>query len=171
MTTVIGVDNGLDGGVCAIDFRIGRCGDVHRYITPTLGTGKRVYDLQRMRDILAEFRGCDLQVFLERAQAMPKQGVSSTFSTGYGYGVWQGLLAGLGLPYEIVSPQTWQKAMFMGVSAGDTKARSALVAQRLQPSVDWRRTPKCKKPSDGLTDAFCIAEWGRRQLAQRGQVV
>lgn len=164
MTVVIGIDNGLDGGVCIL------AGEVYRYVTPTLGEGKRSYDMQRMRAILNEgppvFGGP--YAFIERAQAMPKQGVSSTFSTGFGFGVWQGLLSGLGIPFEIVSPQTWQKAMFMGVSAGDTKAKSALVAQRVQPGVDWRKSPRCKNPHDGLTDAFCIAEWGRRQLAARG---
>lgn len=140
------------------------------HITPTLGAGRRAYDLQRMREMLCEHT---LEmVFLERQQPIKSshgrtQGVLQAYSTGLGYGTWQGLLAGLMIPFETISPQTWQAAMHKGVVAGDTKARSALVAQRLHPHVDWRRTPRCRVVHDGLTDAFCIAEYGRRQLAQR----
>ena len=96
---------------------------------------------------------------------MPGQGVRSTFSIGFGFGIWQGLLTALQMPFELVSPQRWQREMFAGVNRDDTKAASALVAQRLRPDVDWRATPRCRKPHDGLTDAFCIAEYGRRRLA------
>jgi hypothetical protein len=125
-----------------------------------------------MREILC---GVHLEhVWLERQQTIKSiggrtQGALQSFSTGRGYGMWQGLLAGLQIPFETVSPKTWQAEMFKGVVAGDTKAKSALVAQRLHPGIDWRRTPRCKSPHDGLTDAFCIAEWGRRQLSQRNR--
>jgi crossover junction endodeoxyribonuclease RuvC len=158
---VAGIDVGLDGALV-----INSGAGLTARATPTLGSGKRSYDLQSMRALLSE-SGAE-QVFIERAQAMPGQGVTSMFSTGFGYGIWQGLLAGLGIPFEVVSPQRWQKEMFVGVTAGDTKAASALVAQRLRPDIDWRRTPRCKGPHDGMTDAFCISEYGRRQLALRG---
>ena len=111
-------------------------------------------------------------VWLERQQTIKSfggrtQGAVQSFSTGLGYGMWQGLLAGLQIPFDTVSPQVWQKSMFVGVTAGDTKAKSALVAQRLHPTVDWRRTTRCRSVHDGLADAFCIAEYGRRSMAQR----
>ncbi len=167
---VAGIDVGLDGGVCIVagpSF----APDRHLFVTPTIGTSRRSYDLQQMREIL-KMHPLDL-VVLERQQSIHRgrngytQGSLASFSIGLGYGLWMGLLAGLSIPFETVAAKTWQKTMHQDVTAGDTKARSALVAQRLHPTVSWRRTPRCKKPHDGLTDAFCIAEWGRRRLAQR----
>jgi crossover junction endodeoxyribonuclease RuvC len=163
---VIGIDNGLDGGIVGI--RSGEATTLLRAITPTLGTGKRSYDIAEMAALLrkmapvAEREGS--MVFLERAQAMPGQGVSSMFSIGYGFGIWQGLLTAMRLPFQIVSPQKWQREMFIGINRGDTKTASALVAQRLRPGTDWRANARCRKPHDGLTDAFCIAEYGRRTM-------
>jgi crossover junction endodeoxyribonuclease RuvC len=169
-TVVIGIDNGLDGGVVALE---GSRGGVKLNLTPTLGAraNKREYDLAEMVRILEPYApanlpmGIDAQVFIERAQAMPKQGVSSTFSIGNGYGSWKGILAALRLPFEIVSPQTWQKVMFSGIPVnGDTKRASAIVAQRLYPGIDWRRSTRARKTHDGLTDALCLAEYGKRRL-------
>ena len=164
MGIVIGIDNGLDGGVVMM---LASGNALRAYVTPTLGKGKRSYDLVEMRRILLAAQmaadGDSVLALLERAQAMPKQGVSSTFSTGNGYGMWQGLLAGMQIPFEIVSPQKWQGEMFVGINRADTKAASALVAQRLRPDQDWRASVRCRKPHDGLTDAFCIAEYGRRR--------
>lgn len=160
---VIGIDNGLDGGVVAIH----GSGPLIRLVTPTLGTGKRSFNLVAMADLLRvlSIDSNDKMAFLERAQAMPGQGVTSMFSTGFGFGAWQGLLTALQIPFELVTPQKWQRDMFVGINRDDTKAASALVAQRLRPDTDWRASPRCRKPHDGLTDAFCIAEYGRRRMA------
>lgn len=165
---IAGIDCGLDGAIVIID-GLSFEPQLHLYIAPTLGKGRRAYDMQRMRQILCEHHV--ERAFLERQQPIKSfggrtQGAVQSFSTGLGYGTWQGLLAGLQIPFETISPQTWQKVMFTGVVAGDTKAKSALVAQRLHPRIDWRRTPRCKDPHDGLTDALCIAEYGRKQLAR-----
>jgi hypothetical protein len=175
---VIGCDNGLDGGVVALR------GDgtvLLKMVTPTLGVvgkGKREFDdaaMHRMlNDIVThaeEARVALPIVFQEKAQAMPGQGVSSMFSVGKGYGLWRGICVGLGLPREEVHPRTWQAVMLAGLDKTDTKRASAIAAIRYQPSVDWRATPRCKKPHDGLTDAYCIAEYGRRQLVKRGVAV
>lgn len=174
MQIVIGIDNGLDGGAVVLEDKAAPV----LFITPTLGQTKRSYDLAEMVRFLELYAyskrapgNVAIMVFLERAQAMPKQGVSSTFSIGLGYGAWQGMLAALRLPFTIVSPQTWQKPMFMGVTHnGDTKRASAMVAQRLHPGIDWRKSTRAKNPHDGLTDALCIAEYGKRALAPMQQV-
>jgi len=159
----IGVDNGLDGGVVVID-ETGRV--LERSVTPVLdeGKGRRAYDVPGMVRILAPWsveEGPPVKVFLERAQAMPKQGVSSTFSIGFGFGLWQGILTALRIPYEIVGPRQWQDGMFLGIDKSNTKRASALVASRLSPGTDWRATERSRVPHDGMTDAFCIAEYAR----------
>jgi len=62
-------------------------------------------------------------VAIEKQQAFPGQGSTSTFRTGEGFGIWQGLLAGLQLEFVVVPPRTWQKMLIPG-KAGETKARS-----------------------------------------------
>jgi hypothetical protein len=166
-----GIDPGKDGALVIIDGP-SFAPEIHQFVTPTLGKGKREYDLQGMRALLCSH--ALEHVWIERAQGMRRtvlgrtQGVSSTFSIGAGFGMWLGLLAGLRIPFDVVSSQVWQKAMFLGVSGSDTKAKAAIVAQRLHPHVPWTRTSRCTTFHEGLVDAFCIAEYGRRQMAARG---
>lgn len=161
-----GIDNGFDGGIVVLNAE----GEVEaRNVVPTLKLkkSKRNFDLPQLRRYLVE--SSLTHVFLERAQAMPGQGVSSMFSTGRGYGVNEGLLAGLQIPYTIVSPQVWMQEMFKGMPK-DGKNTTRIVCGRLWPTVDWRATEKCRVMHDGLCDAALIAEYGRRQLVQRGVV-
>ena len=158
---ICGVDNGLDGGLVVLDgTKI-----VAREIMPTINVkdGKREYDSFSIIKIFQQTK--PEHVFIERAQAMPGQGVTSMFSIGLGHGILRGILAGLALPHTLVHPRTWQSIMFRDLPKTDTKAMSAIVSGRLWPTVDWRASPRCKKAHDGLTDAALIAEFGRRTVA------
>lgn len=53
--------------------------------------------------------------------------------------------------------------MLAGANGTDTGQRSIVVAQRLFPGQTLLRSPRAKKPSDGMADALLIAEWGRRR--------
>lgn len=171
----IGIDPGLDG---AIGWIRSSGGDVGACVTPTIlkteGKGSRLYDLPLMRRVLI---GCLLDyapgvntaeraqsscVALEKQQAMKGQGVSSTFSIGRGYGLWEGLLVGLGVPYQLVHPKTWQKELLGGL-AGGSKERSIQRAGALFPDLDLRASERSRIPHDGKADALCLAEWCRRQ--------
>ena len=118
--------------------------------------------------ILAEYT-TDSHVFLEKAQAMSiggnKQGVSSMFNYGVGFGTILGILAALKIPHTLVHPKTWCKVMHAGTTADDAKARSLEAARRLFPSVQLIR-PRCTKPDEGFIDAVLIAEYGRRCLKE-----
>lgn len=177
MTIVCGIDVGLDGALTLLDSSGSVLGS---YITPTIGDGKRQYNLAFMCDLLRPAIGVDY-VWLEKSQ--PMQGGSrgsngdesgkrgspaSNFGMGFGYAAWQMALVALKLPYEIVAPRTWQKDMHKDVTASNTKAKSELVCKRLWPTVDWRKNGRCRVFHDGKGDSACIAEWGRRQLVQRG---
>lgn len=161
---VLGIDNGLDGGLVLLVDSL----SIVRLVTPTITikASKREYDIPALAAWLKEMRPD--HAFLEKAQAMPGQGVSSMFSIGNGYGIMRGLLVALEIPHTLVHPKTWQKVLFKDLPKSDTKAMSVVVAGRLWPQIDWRATPRCKKAHDGLTDAACIAEYGRRVLT--GQV-
>jgi crossover junction endodeoxyribonuclease RuvC len=98
---------------------------------------------------------------LEKVSSMPGQGVASTFTFGCGYGQLQGLLAGLGIPYELITPQCWKKI----VLAGTSKSKDAAIAycRRAFPDVPLVM-PKCRNPHDGIADALCLMQYGLRQF-------
>lgn len=106
-----------------------------------------------------------VHVFIEKAQAMPGQGVSSMFRYGEGYGELIGVLKAVRVPYTCVHPRVWTKLMFQGIPTRfEGKARAAYRAAQLFPSLDLRATPRCKKPDEGKVDSLLIAEFGRRSL-------
>jgi crossover junction endodeoxyribonuclease RuvC len=98
---------------------------------------------------------------IEKVHSMPGQGVSSTFSFGTGYGQLQGLLAGLGIPFELVTPQSWKKS----VLAGTAKDKDAAISycRRAFPDVPLVM-PRCRNPHDGIADALCLMQYGLRQF-------
>lgn len=98
-------------------------------------------------------------VLIEKAQAMPGQGVTSMFNYGKGFGLILGVCEALGIPYRLITPQAWKKL----VLAGTAKDKDAAInfVRRAYPGVDL--TPGRKvKPHDGMADAVCIAEYGLR---------
>ena len=99
-------------------------------------------------------------VILEKAQPFPGQGAVSMFSIGRGYGIMEGILAGLGLPYMVIHPKTWQKKMFEGMPHQDTKQASVLTACRLFPGAKFFGSDKSTKLHNGMTDAALMAYYG-----------
>lgn len=76
----------------------------------------------------------NIQAIMERVHAMPGQGVTSMFSFGKNYGRWEGFLTALGIPYELSTPQKWQKGVGIVKSDGPTpKDRVQAVVTRLYP--------------------------------------
>lgn len=95
---------------------------------------------------------------VEHVGAMPKQGVSSTFAFGTEFGIIQGILIALNIPYELVRPQRWKKAF--GVTSD--KNTSIAVCRRLFPGVSLRPGERSQKDSDGMAEALLIAEYCKR---------
>jgi hypothetical protein len=89
---------------------------------------------------------------LELVHSMPKQGVSSSFTFGEGYGKLQMALIGAGIPFERVTPQKWQKAL--GCLTKGDKNVSKRKAQELFPSIQI---------THAIADALLIAEYCRRK--------
>lgn len=96
---------------------------------------------------------------LEKVSAMPKQGVASSFNFGANFGIWQGRLEALAIPFVFVTPQKWQKTVFDSARKGDRKAMSLDLARRLFPAMAEELK---RKKDDGRADALLIAEYARR---------
>lgn len=88
---------------------------------------------------------------LEAVHSMKGQGVSSTFKFGKAYGFIRGVLISCGVPFEDVTPQTWQKELKC-LTKGD-KNVSRAKAQQLFPGL---------KMTNKTCDSVCIAEYTRR---------
>ena len=149
----VGIDPGLDGGLAMLwDGKLNILMPM-----PTLKQGKkRVIDEEQFADLAAWGPGC--LVTIEKVHAMPKEGVTSMFNFGLGYGLIRGICVGLQVEYQLVTPQAWQKVMLKG-RGRDAKYE---VAHELWPDVDFRATERCRKPHTGMVDAALICEWGRR---------
>jgi hypothetical protein len=153
----IGIDPGLDGAIAAI----GDTGFVGVIDTPTARDGrKRRYLVSEMRSAILELcRGAQsggVRAAIERVHSMPKQGVASSFTFGEGFGLWQGLLAGLEIPFDLVDPRRWKKALLDG--SGKDKGASRIRASQLFPGADLSLVKH-----HGRGDALLIAEYRRRQ--------
>ena len=95
--------------------------------------------------------------YIEKVNAMPKQGVSSTFKFGMSYGFLRGLLIAMKIPFEEVLPRRWQQ--YLGcLSKGDKNVTKAK-AQQLFPEI---------KIIHAIADALLIAEYGRRIRGRQG---
>ena len=128
------------------------------------------YPMPKTPDYLAEIikAHCKGQyhVFVEKAQAMPKNGSVGMFNYGRGFGEILGILAYHKAPFTLVHPRTWCKIMHQGTSTdGTAKNRSLSAAKRLFQNTNLFRSLRCKKPDDGFIDALLIAEYGRRVMS------
>ncbi len=159
--TYLGIDNGVSG---ALAFYKPATLTLISVPMPTVkakkGKGfKTEYDLPQILAIIRQFPHIRFAV-LEKAQAYPRQGSVSNFSIGKGYGLMEGMLASLGIPYQVVHPKTWQKKMFEGMPHDDTKQASILTAQRLFPGVSFKASDKSTILHNGMTDAALMAHFG-----------
>lgn len=97
---------------------------------------------------------------LEKVGAMPGQGVTSMFSFGKSAGFIEGVLQACEIPYQLITPQKWKKEFMLNSS----KQKSCEVCRKLFPTVNLKRTPRCRIDDDGMAEALLMAEYARRKL-------
>lgn len=165
MSIYVAIDPGITGAVAIL-----RGSEAVVYDTPTAavsGTGKREYLATAMRDLLALVPPQSARVVIEEPQVYTgrkvkdggeKSGASagSALKQGRGVGLWEGLCAGLGLPYEFVHPNTWTRQM----NVTREKGARRVAAARLFPALAQQLA---RVKDDGRADALLIAEWARRR--------
>jgi crossover junction endodeoxyribonuclease RuvC len=159
---VAGIDPGLEGALAVI-YPPDERGTVEIvwFDTPVYRDGKRRrIDFAGCAKLLREHRELQIHVFIEKVQSSPQMGVTSAFSFGQGYGAWLGILAALEIPFTLVTPQRWKKALMDGEPK--EKDASRIVARRLYP--EQTEEALSLRRHGGRADATLIAEFGRRQL-------
>lgn len=150
----VGVDPGLDGAVAVVGLDKPLVWDL-----PTLVVGdRRHYHVPLLIDNFELVRQPEMLVGIESIHAMPKNGSIANHSMGYAKGLLEGIVATLHLPYEMVAPTAWKKAMMAGCSK--EKDASRAVAMRLFPETADQLS---RKKDHGRADALLIAEFLRRR--------
>lgn len=151
-----GIDPGIKGAVVFLDSR----GAIfHKILMPE--------DVTALADFFTKFcyvhsEKYKIRVFLEKAQAMPGQGVCAVFNYGKHFGSIIGILATLGCKVELIPPQAWTRAMHKGYNQSNSKEKSKALALDLFKGESFLASVRCKKPHEGFVDAALIAEYGRR---------
>ncbi len=144
---VCGIDPGLTGGITFIE---GNEVSAERTPIKTI-KGKKFLNLVGIVDRIKIFNPD--KVFIEKQQSMPRQGVASTFKTGFNYGLYVGCLIALDVEYLEVSPRKWKKDL--NVSADKDLARARAGYLLPQAAHCWEL--KCE---DGVAESALIAYWG-----------
>jgi crossover junction endodeoxyribonuclease RuvC len=146
----IGIDPGIGGAIAWIDPAFGVCiRDM-----PTMGV-KNLINAPELIAILlhAQERLKAPHVFIERAQAMPRQGIASAFNYGRGFGTIEGVVFALGLPHTFVAPAAWKRAAGLGSDKRDAVAH----AIRMRPDA----APLLRRAKDhGRAEALLLAIHG-----------
>ena len=141
MSFFMGIDPGYSGAVAVVDYK-GRIVDCIRL-------SETEHDVS---EFISEYASDVTFAILEKVNAMPRQGVSSTFKFGTSYGFCRALLVCHRIRFETTPPGVWQKTMGC-LSKGDKKVTKA-AAQRLFPE---------EKVVHATADAMLIAEYARRK--------
>ena len=160
---IVGVDNGLDGGLCAITQFDGSL--IDKIEMPCRQQSKkREIDICKIHKWLSDLNTPFVLAIEEPlAHAKSSQAVRSM-------AISFGKLLGMAecKDYEVarVSVHKWQKAMLGFIPKGKTKQVALETAQNLEPSENWLKNKRCRVPHDGLVDAFLIAHYYRQRIKQ-----
>jgi crossover junction endodeoxyribonuclease RuvC len=156
----VGIDPGQNGGVAFVDEK-----NAESFVIP-------MPDIFEFNDLILGWEA-DFgikHVYVEKAQAMPKQGVTSMFTYGTHFGTLLGVLTAHKVPYTLVPPKEWQREMFKGTPTkraegmNKPKERALQIARRLFPKQNFLKTLRAQKPHDGMIDSILIAEACRRGI-------
>lgn len=157
MLYIVGIDPGLSG---AIAFYNTLSETLETFPMPTIkaGTGsKRIIDELELARMIDTRSSMIEKVFIERVHAMPKQGVTSVYTFGVGYGIIRGIIAANFLPVEYITPQKWKKELRVPAVKDGARARASEIFPKF--SSQWNLAKW-----DGRAESAMIAYYGAKVL-------
>lgn len=163
MKIFLGIDNGMHGGISVIDEKE----EILRiFPMPIIKGEKNEFDIDFIcglfKGLFDDYKNDNIHIFLEKAHARPISGVKQCFVTGFGYGIMQTVFIANCQGFELIEPRRWQKEIFKGLNMENTKEASVMYCKRKYPTIHFDSFGKAF--TDGLTDATCIALYGKRLL-------
>lgn len=153
-----GIDPGKKGAIALIDTVEGTA---VAYKMPLYPGGKDL-DVGEIAVILwdADFIVIEKQQVMRRPNKegeYVKQGAVSAFSIGYQFGLLKGICKGLNKQFIIVRPQDWKRVILQG-----TKKDKAAAIEYVENKYPFLEIKGGRKVTDGIADAVCLAEYGKR---------
>lgn len=158
---VLGIDPGISGAVALYaDGRLVEVCDM-----PVAGKEVDPYQLSKILEALSSPDATDMTV-VETQQAMPEQGVSTTFKIGNNFGLVRGVVAALGYRITPVRPGVWKRRLDIPSPPSDVpknrrsawrKEKARLRASQLMPEGAGAWT---LVKHDGRAEAALLAYYG-----------
>ena len=129
---ILGVDPGIRGGLAIIEINDGAAPRLVEAIDiPVVGEGaKERVDVIALQTWIGDHK--PQHAYIERAQAMPKQGASSGFKYGRAVGAPEAALTCCKIPMTVIEPSAWKKLHHLH---GKDKEGSRQRALQLFPSA------------------------------------
>ena len=153
-TCVVGIDNGLDGGLVAIDqFR-----NVVEYRPmPTIQAKKREIDFESVGSWVTQLDKKFDNVYVALEEPLHAAGSSQSLrSMAISFGQLWACLHTLGFAVKRIEVGEWQTRMLPRGPKGTSKIRALTRAKTEWPEETWI-PPRCRTPHDGVVDAALIA--------------
>jgi len=152
MTKVLGIDPGaVSGGLAIVEINNGAAPQLVDAISlPVIGVkAKQRIDVLALRDWIQQHRpDC---AYVERGQAMPRQGASSGFKFGRGCGAVEATIQLLEIPLTIIEASAWKRKFHL--RGGDKESGRQLAIQLFPTS----HTLFARKLDHGRAEAALIA--------------
>jgi crossover junction endodeoxyribonuclease RuvC len=151
LVRVVGVDPGIHGGLAIVEIGNGTAPVLVEAIDiPVTGNGaKERVDAIALRDWVTKHH--PQHAFIERAQAMPRQGASSGFKYGRAVGAIEGVIAACEIPLTIIEASVWKRAFRL---PGGDKESARQRALQLFPAA---HAVLARKKDHGRAEAMLIA--------------
>jgi crossover junction endodeoxyribonuclease RuvC len=153
---VLGIDPGVHGGLAIVAVDNGAAPRLVEAIDiPTTGGGaKERVDALAVWGWITHHK--PQHAYIERAQAMPKQGASSGFKYGRAAGTLEAVIACCEIPMTVVEPSAWKKFHHLH---GKDKEGGRQRALQLFPSA---HAMLARRKDHGRADAALLALFGAR---------
>jgi crossover junction endodeoxyribonuclease RuvC len=147
---ILGIDNGLSGALAFYDGM-----ELLIHDMPNFEINKRkALDVQEIKKIILNNR--PTHCFIEQLTPMPKISGLTAFSMGHSEGVFMGILGAYNIPFTLVRPAVWKKAMQCPADKDGARMR----ANQLLPQFkdNWPL-----KKHDGRAESALIALYGAQR--------
>ena len=143
---ILGVDPGLSGALVFLSLTGGL---IEVEDMPHVGKEINAHMIAR----LIQGYGPVRHAIVERAQSMPKQGISGAFNYGTGYGKILGVLAALDIPIVHIAPSQWKKRWNLGKDKNMSRQRAT------ERWPDWADSFSLVKHDGRAEAALMAAAW------------
>jgi len=155
---IIGVDNGISGGLCAISGFHGLLLDsIAMPIEET--NGKSEVCVRGVLHWLDQFSPLSTLIAIEEPLKHAKSSQAMR-SMSISFGKILGLCETVKYPVYRVQVKEWQDIQLgKCLAKGQTKVKALAIANNLWPDENWLATSRSRTPHDGMIDAALIAHY------------